>query len=406
MLLQNLQADPAFRPEMVWLSREAADSAHQLLRQTPDFAATPLQDLPGLAKALGVASLSLKDESQRLGLGSFKALGGAHAVLRLALDKAESAAGRKLALADLRKPEHAALLSQMTVACASAGNHGRSVAFGARLAGIACKVFVHRSVSPRRRGMIEAQGAEIVAFDGCYDDSVAECARLCEERGWCLVSDTSAQGSEEAPALVMQGYTVLAQEIAAQMRMPPTHLFLQAGVGGMAAAVAAHLALLWGAERPKIIIVEPASAACCLESARAGRAIRIREGAPTLLTMLECYEPSPLAWRVLAPLADHFLAIEDDDAHEMRTRLAAPYSGDPVILAGLSGCAGLAGLSSLARDPDARARLGLGRQSHVLAIVSEGPNDISHNPEALFSAGHVDCAGLPANVCACEGGGS
>jgi diaminopropionate ammonia-lyase len=298
----------------------------------------------------------------------------------MALDRAEILLGRTAQLVDLRHDDVAADLRKMTVACASAGNHGRSVAYGARLAGIGCKVFVHSAVSEKRMALIAALGAEIIRFDGSYDDSVAETARQCTAKGWILVSDTSVLGPEEPPVLVMQGYTVLAQEIAAQMALPPTHLFLQAGVGGMAAAVAAHLALLWGERRPKVIIVEPDSAACFLESARAGRALRISGGPPTAMTMLECYEPSPLAWRVLAPLADHFLAIPDHEAQEIRTRLAAPYAGDPVILAGLSGCAGLAGLSSLAHDPDARARLGLNRQSRVLAVLSEGPNDLATTP--------------------------
>lgn len=356
MLLPNTLPEhgaPLLEPERSALSHLARAPVRAFLAECGHPAPTPLLKLPALAAEAGVGEIWIKDEASRLGLGSFKALGGAFAVLSLARE--HGAAG-------------------LTVACATDGNHGRAVAWGAAKAGARAVIFIHEGVSDLRARAIAAFGAEIVRVKGSYDDSVEEAARRCEAEGWLLVSDTSPDPETVSPRLVMQGYAQLVAEALEQMPAPPTHCFVQAGVGGLAAAVAGSLALALGERRPRVVVVEPARAPCLLESVRAGRAIRIPEGEPTVMAMLECYEPSASAWRVLARAADAFMTVEEDEAVTIMRRLSR-RGGDPTVVAGESGGVGLAGLLRAAAVPAARSALHLSSTSRVLTINTEGATD-------------------------------
>jgi diaminopropionate ammonia-lyase len=307
-------------------------------------------------------------------------------VTRLALDSAGEALGRRLDLADLAAPEVRTLTARMTFGCATDGNHGRSVAQGAALIGARSAVFVHGGVSPARVAAMAALGAAIHRVDGSYDDSVAEAARVCAAEGWTVVSDTAWPGYERTPLLVMQGYTALAREALRALPEPPTHVFLQAGVGGLAAAVAAHMSLALGKARPKVIVAEPARAACVLACAQAGAPVRIAEAEPTVMAMLECYETSLVAWRVLARVADAFMTVEEAQAVAAMRALAFPLGGDPAIVAGESGAAGLAGLLAAAADPAMRGQIGLTADARVLVIVTEGATDPDRYAELIGAA--------------------
>jgi diaminopropionate ammonia-lyase len=353
----------------------AAREVERFLTQREGHAPTPLTALPGLARRLGISSIHVKDEGHRLGLGSFKALGGAYAVVRLILEMASQRVGRRVDITEWRSPEVAAVAATVTVACATDGNHGRSVAHGAQLIGARCVIFVHAGVSEERCHAIERYGARIIRVESDYDDSVAEAARAAEENGWILVSDTSWPGYERIPQLVMQGYTALLREALRQLPAPPTHVFVQAGVGGLAASVAAHFAMFFGAERPFLTVVDPARAACLFESAKAGRPVKVAHGQPTIMAMLECYEPSLVAWRILSRTADAFMTVEDDDAVATMKQLARPQPGDPAIVAGESGGVGLAGLAHVTADPALRAAIGLDRDARVFLINTEGATD-------------------------------
>ena len=336
---------------------------------------TPLVALPGLAAELGLAALHVKDEGQRLGLGSFKALGGAYALARLVQAEAARRLGRPVAMADLPSPQVRAIAAGMTFACATDGNHGRSVAQGARMMGARAVIFVHAGVSRGRVEAIARFGARMVRVAGNYDDSVAEAARVAAENGWTVLSDTSWPGYEHIPGLVMQGYTAIVGEALDALPQPPTHVFLQAGVGGFAAGVAGHLSVLLGRDRPHVTVVDPARAACLYESARAGRVVKVAEGEPTVMAMLECYEPSLIAFRVLERVADGFMLVDEADALEAMRRLARPVAGDAPIVAGESGGAGLAGLLAALRAGEGAARIGLGPQARVLVVNTEGATD-------------------------------
>ncbi|MBB3017439.1 diaminopropionate ammonia-lyase [Microvirga lupini] len=353
----------------------AAKEVERYLSYRHNHVPTPLHALPGLAAELGVSTVHIKDEGFRLGLGSFKALGGSYAVIRLVLEEASRRLKRAVDVAELHTTEVHAIASGMTVACATDGNHGRSVAQGAQLVGARATIFVHSGVSDERVAAIARFGARMIRVEGTYDDSVAEAARVATEKGWTVVSDTSWPGYERIPGLVMQGYTAMVREALRQLPTPPTHVFVQAGVGGVAAAVAGHLALAFGDLRPTFIVVDPARAACLYESARAGHPVKIEHGEPTVMAMLECYEPSLVAWRILSRVADAFMTVDERDAIAVMNRLARPVGDDPTIVAGESGGAGLAGLIRAAAAPEIQAALHLSEMSRVFVINTEGATD-------------------------------
>jgi len=367
------------------LDAAAAQEVERYLQTRDGHAETPLVSLPALASEIGVASIHVKDEGHRLGLGSFKALGGAYAVIRLLLERTAAELGRPVDFTDLQSSEVRAIASRMTVACATDGNHGRSVAQGARLVGAKAAIFVHSGVSDERVAAIGRFGAEMIRVDGNYDDSVREASRVAEEKGWTTVSDTSWPGYEKIPGLVMQGYTALVREALRQMPELPTHVFIQSGVGGIAAAVAGHFAIEFGKRRPIFIVVDPARAACLFESARAGRPVKVAHGQPTVMAMLECYEPSLVAWRVLSRVADAFMTVDEDEAIAVMKRLAYPVGSDPAIVAGESGGVGLAGLLTANADPEAKAALGIDHKSRVFLVNTEGATDPAKYEEIVGS---------------------
>ena len=394
MYLQNTLSDygQALDPrDAGTLGRTGADAVTRILALREGNAPTPLVALPNLARDLGLASVHVKDEGQRLGLGSFKALGGAYALMRLVQAEAEQRLGRPVLAQDLLSPEIRAIAATMTFACATDGNHGRSVAQGAQLMGARAVIFVHAGVSQGRIDAIAHFGAQIMRVAGSYDASVAEASRVAGEQGWTVLSDTSWPGYEYIPGLVMQGYTAIVREALAELPEPPTHLFLQAGVGGFAAAVAGHMAVLLGADRPHVTVVDPARAACLYASAKAGRPVKVAETEPTVMAMLECHEPSLVAFRILSRIADGFMTVDEADALSVMRRLADPVAGDPPVVAGESGGVGLAGAIAVLRDPELASRIGLGANARLLVINTEGATDpalyariIGRTPEAVL----------------------
>lgn len=375
------------------LGLQAAQTVERYLAYRPNHQPTPLHSLAALASELGIGSIHVKDESRRLGLGSFKALGGSYAVIRLVLEEAGRKLGIPVDIGELHSPAVRKIAEAMTVGCATDGNHGKSVAAGAQLVGAKAAIFVHAGVSDERVTAIARYGAQLIRVAGTYDDSVAEAERICRENGWIVVSDTSWPGYERIPGLVMQGYTAMLREALRELPEPPTHVFMQAGVGGLAAAVAGYFDIVYGSERPVFIVVEPDRAACIHESVRAGRLVKVEHGKPTIMAMLECYEPSLVAWRILTRKADAFMTIAEEDAAETMRRLADPAGSDPAIVAGESGGAGLAGLIRALANPGDRDTLRLDGTSRVFVINTEGATDqaryqaiVGQAPEDVLAA--------------------
>ena len=357
------------------LGAGALAQAERELSTWQGYAPTPLHALPALARALGVQSLHYKDEGGRFGLGSFKALGGAYAVARLLCRELGARLGRPLDTRDLQQPDIRALSAGITVTCATDGNHGRSVAWGAQLFGCACVIYVHATVSPGRAEAIAAYGAQVVRTPGNYDDAVRRAAADASAQGRFVISDTSYPGYMDVPRDVMQGYQLMVQEAAAQMGARPTHIFVQAGVGGLAAAVCGYFWERDGAARPQFIVVEPERAACLLESARAGELRAVEGELDTLMAGLACGEVSLLAWEILEKGADAFCAIPDAAAVDCMRLLAHPLAGDRTIVAGESAVAGVAAAIAALQSPQAFAQLGLGADSRILFFGSEAATD-------------------------------
>lgn len=359
------------------LSQAALDVAAREITTWPGYSPTPLRSLQGLAAAAGLGQILYKDEGRRFGLGSFKALGGAYAVLRLLQEIVRGRTGTTPNSDALSRGDHVDATRGVTVTCATDGNHGRSVAWGARVFGCACVIYVHEGVSQARRDAIAYYGAEIREVPGNYDNAVRQAAADAVRNGWKVVSDTSYPGYTDIPRDVMQGYGLIALEADAQWPdgVLPSHVFVQGGVGGVAASMCSYFWEHHGERAPIFVVVEPDRAACLQLSAEAGRPVATEGALDTIMAGLACGEVSVLAWSILSTGADAFLTVSDQAAAAtMRVLAGAPF-GDRPIVAGESAVAGLAGALLAAGDPGLREALGLTTKSVVMVIGTEGATD-------------------------------
>ncbi|EAQ04482.1 diaminopropionate ammonia-lyase [Pseudooceanicola batsensis HTCC2597] len=319
----------------------------RLLAHCPRHAATPMEDSPDLARAFGVGRLSVKDERGRMGLGSFKALGAAHVIAR---DAAGFAAGQ----AD------GTTLTGRAYVAASAGNHGLSVAAGAAVFGATAVIYLAETVPEAFADRLRHKGATVVRAGADYQQSMDAAAERAEAEGWTLLSDSSWDGYLDPAIGVMEGYLQLAAEAVAQLDAAPTHILLQAGVGGLAAAAARHFRRAWG-DAPQIIVVEPDRAPALIESIREG-ALVTAKGPETNMGRLDCKTPSLVALAGLSEDADGFVTISDAQA-ETGVGLLRRHG----LASTPSGAAGAAALIG--------GLPGIGTDAHVLIILSEGPED-------------------------------
>ncbi len=294
------------------ISEADASDAFREVSSWPEYQQTQLHRLSKLESHLGCGAIYYKDESTRFDLGSFKALGGAYAVLRYVAAEYLKQQGKKVALSDIRQGSIKDFASSLTVVTATDGNHGRSVAWGAMNAGCPCRIYIHAEVSQGREAAMASLGAEVVRIDGDYDESVRLCAKEAQENNWQMISDTSYEGYTEIPSDVMAGYTVLASEVIHQIDAPPTHVFLQAGVGGLAAAIAARLWMEYGADRPHITVVESQYSDCILQSFVQQSPATVEITKETVMAGLSCGEMSLLAWQILSGCCDQVMTISDD----------------------------------------------------------------------------------------------
>lgn len=321
---------------------------YDLLRHCPLHAATPLRPMDALAAECGWKGLMAKDESARMGaapsgMGSFKALGGAYAIAEHLL---HAFGGEPAALTSEIARTHA---SGVTFACASAGNHGLSVAAGARVFGARAVVYLAETVPEAFAERLRGKGAEVIRSGAVYEDAMKTAMDDAVANGWHLVSDSSWTGYTDVPATIMRGYAVMAEEARAACEGGnrwPSHVFLQAGVGGFAAAMAGHIRDHWSVQ-PRIVIVEPDRAPCLRASVAAGEPIRA-DGPESNMGRLDCKEPSILAFDILTRCADAFETVTDEEAEAGVERLARHG-----IATTPSGAAGLAGAVASALPPEA-----------------------------------------------------
>lgn len=328
----------------------SADRPLAMLQQCPAYAATPMQNEPGLAAELRIGQIFVKDESKRMRLGSFKALGGSFAVAQMISD-----AGDGCNLEDDKAKQVAA---NMTFVTASAGNHGLSVAAGARVFGAKAFIILASTVPEGFADRIRSLDAEVIRVDGNYEDSVAFARQAADENGWLLLADGTWEGYVDRPAMVMEGYTVLAEECRAEfetMGIWPSHVLLQAGVGGFAAAIAAHIRDFW-AHQPEIVIVEPEFAPCLINSVRAGNMTR-GDGEESAMGRLDCKDASLIAFEALRQDANTFITVTEAEAKQV-VETYAKYGYQTTE----SGAASLAAIS----------HLNLISESRCLVVTTEG----------------------------------
>ncbi len=355
----------------------------QFHRQIPGYRLSPLKGLSNLATRLGVGGIWVKDESQRLDLQSFKVLGGSYAIYQV-IRKRLGLTDHEIPFSELTGGSMRQKLGDLTFAAATDGNHGRGVAWSASRMGFKSIIYVHRFTSQARIRNIEQSGARVVVIDGNYDDAVRQVSADAARNGWEVIADTAWEGYTDVPRWVMQGYTTMLSEaqeqLAAQGLTKPSHILVQAGVGSLAAATIGFYANLFGAERPRSLVVEPTEAACLYESARS------KDGVPhtvsgdldTIMAGLACGEPNPLAWSILSECADAFAKCPDYVAGMGMRVYGVPLRGDPFVISGESGAVTLGALMYIMQHESAkelRNLLGLDAESQVLLINSEGNTD-------------------------------
>ena len=364
---------------------DAVSPVHAFHRGLPLYAPTPLTALPAMAAHLGVRQFLVKDESARFGLNAFKALGGSYAIARclcgrfgLPMDESTFA---RLRVSPLREE-----IGKMTFITATDGNHGRGVAWTAHILGCRAVVYLPKGSAKERLENIRALGAEAEITDFNYDDTVRRAKAVAEEKGYTLIQDTAWPGYEKIPTAIMQGYTTMAREISDQLsessHLPPTHLFLQAGVGSMAGAVAAYFTNLWGEECPRIIVVEPDQADCVFRTAAAhdGRLHTVTGDMNSMMAGLCCGEPCPIGWEALRRTASAYVSCGDQYAADGMRLLGRPMGRDPRIVSGESGAVTTGVAAALMREssPEGQAmrqRLRLDGNARILVISTEGDTD-------------------------------
>jgi diaminopropionate ammonia-lyase len=370
------------------LPAELPQKIRRLHRQLPGYRMSPLKSLSSLAAKLGLGGIWVKDESARLDLQSFKVLGGSYAIYKL-LQKRLGMEGEELSFADLIDGPLREKLGDITFAAVTDGNHGRGVAWSASQMGFKSVIYVHKLTSQGRLQAIEQSGARVVVVDGNYDEAVRQVDQDAQRNDWEVVSDTSWEGYEDIPKWVMQGYTTMfseAQEqLAAQGLSQPTHIFVQAGVGSLAAATIGFYHNLFG-DSIQTCVIEPTKAACLYRSVQAedGQPHNVEGDLDTIMAGLACGEPNPIAWEILKDRADYF-AICPDFVAAMGMRVyGVPLQGDPVVISGESGAVTLGALIYIMQHATGRAfreQLGLGPESQVLLINTEGntsPDDFRY----------------------------
>ena len=352
------------------------ESIRTEIRLWPGYAETPLVLLGSIAKVLGIEKIWYKDESKRFDLKSFKALGGAYATARQLQKFVSRETNKVISIQDLLGGRYDSLTRDLVMTCATDGNHGRSVAWGCKLFGCRCVIYIHREVSTARADVMEALGAEVVRINGNYDDSVRRAAKDAIVFERTAISDTSYPGYVDIPRDVTMGYTVMLAEIVDQLGgEKPTHVFVQAGVGGLAAMVCGYFWRVWGAARPRIVVVEPETANCLQESARKGEPVVVEGELSTLMAGLACGEVSINAWQVLDEGASDFLTVSESAVAPTMKLLAQGVDDDQAIEAGESAVAGMAALILTGQSVSHSQRLGIGPGSRVLLIGTEGATD-------------------------------
>jgi diaminopropionate ammonia-lyase len=334
------------------LSKKDIDEAFLSISNWENYSPTPLIELNKLSKELNLNKIFYKDESKRFNLKSFKALGGAYAVEKITK-------GNK----------------DIVVATATAGNHGRSVAWGARRLGLKCKIFISEYVSDARGQAMAELGADVIKVKGNYENSLIECIKQSTENNWQIVQDVAWKNYTIVPKYTMAGYTVMMKEIIDQINKNKiSHIILQAGVGGMAGAMIAGIAR-YLENVPITLIVEPDSAACVMESIKSGKIEKIDIKKESLMGGMSCGEVSLVPWEILKNSVKFCISLPDDDIAKTMKFLGNCSFSEEKIIAGENSAPGVISLITSCENDKIRERLKLNSNSNILVIGCEGDTD-------------------------------
>ena len=334
------------------ISIQEIDDAFLTISKWENYKPTPLLLLNKLCKELNLNKVFYKDESKRFNLKSFKALGGAYAVEKITKGNKE-----------------------ITVSTATAGNHGRSVAWGAKRLGLKCKIFISEYVTDARGKAMEELGAEVIKVKGNYEKSLLECIKQSTNNNWQIVQDVAWKDYMVVPKLTMAGYSVMMKEIVDKVDNEKiTHIFLQAGVGGMAGAMVAGIAR-YLSNVPKIITIEPDSAACVMESIKSGKIEKINITRESLMGGMSCGEPSLVPWEILKKSVNYCISLPDEDIARTMKLLGNGNFSDEKIIAGENSAPGVISLIASCNDEKIKNKINLNSNSNVLLIGCEGDTD-------------------------------
>ena len=334
------------------LSSVSIDEAYKTISSWEGYLSTPLISLVKLSKSLKINKIFYKDESKRFHLKSFKALGGAYAV-------------EKVIKGNEKK----------VISTATAGNHGRSVAWGSQKNGLECKIFISEFVSESRAEVMRSFGADVIRVKGNYEDSLNECIMQSNKNNWQIVQDVAWEDYKLVPKLTMAGYSVMMKEISEQIKVDKiSHVILQAGVGGMAAAMVAGIARYLD-HIPQIIIVEPDTAACVLESIKTGKIEKISIEKESIMGGMSCGEVSLVPWEILKNSVKHCISLPDDDIAKTMKLLGNSSFSDQKIIAGENSAPGIISLIASYEDQSIKEKLKLNNKSNVLVFGCEGDTD-------------------------------
>ena len=335
-----------------YVSNVLLSKAYHSISKWKNYKATPLLSLDILNQNLSFNKIFYKDESKRFHLKSFKALGGAFAVEKISKGK-----------------------KNIVISSATAGNHGRSVAWGAKRLNLKCKIFVSQYVSETRVHEIEKFGAEVIRVKGNYEDSLKECKKQSKKNNWKIVQDVSTKDYKYIPQLTMAGYSIMIKEISKQTNHYITHIFVQAGVGGLAAGVVAGVAKYFK-RIPKIIVVEPNRADCVLQSVKANKLKKIRIKKESIMGGMSCNEMSLIPWQILKKTSNYCVSISDKNVSKTIAMLKDKKLSKTSIIGGECATPGIIALVALSNNIKARKLLDLGKNSNILLIGCEGNADV------------------------------
>ena len=344
----------SFKKEQILksLSKEEIDDAYSSIIKWEGYSPTPLINLNKLSKELSLKNIFYKDESKRFNLKSFKALGGAYAVEKISKGKKD-----------------------IVISTATAGNHGRSVAWGAKRLGLKCKIFISEFVSDARGQAMAKLGAEVIKVKGNYEKSLIECIKQSTENNWQIVQDVAWDNYLSVPKYTMAGYSVMMKEILDQLKDNQiTHIILQAGVGGMAGAMIAGIAR-YLMNIPVTIIVEPDSAACVMESIKTGKIEKIDIKRESLMGGMSCGEVSLVPWEILKNSVKYCISLPDDDIAKTMRLLGNGNFSNEKIIAGENAAPGVISLIASCEDEKIKQKMKLNNDSNILLIGCEGDTD-------------------------------